>query len=137
MTENRQPHVFALHHQWPYRFIENMPLQWKFNICTCDQFGYSTSPFSPCTKCRKYNAILFFKCGACDGFFLRDFKSPWFCEFHPLCWGDIENYDTCCCGRLPKTSPPPSAVLVASPVGLRLKFYSAEELAAPIEDFVL
>lgn len=144
MTENRQPHVFALHHKWPYRYIYNMPLQWKFNICTCDQFGYSNNPnagpYTPCRKCRKYNVYLFFKCEECEEFFLKDFRTPWFCEVHPLCWVCISKFENeSCCPSIPKTAPPASVLRYSPPVGLalKMKFYTKEELAAPIEDFVL
>lgn len=148
-----QAHLHIKHRQFPFRYIEDLPAKYARHICKCDEFGYKFSkgirnfpavtasewPLR-CSECGKYNAYLLFVCVDCDEPFLKNFQHPRFCHHeHFRCWdclnSFVENDETgMCCDRvtwwMDKTK-------VMEPVDLRIREYTAEELAEVVEPFTI
>lgn len=150
MSENRHPHLWTLHRQYPFRYIENIPSWISPYICKCDQFDYSFAKgirdypaLTPsnwplkCGTCSRYNVYLLFVCVDCDEAFIKDFKHPRFCTFeHFRCWDCLNNYlandeDGVCCDRVTWHI---AEERVLPPVGVKVRRFSDEEIASVLDE---
>lgn len=141
---NRQPHLFAYHAQFPFRFIKNIPYWLKDKICHCDQFDYGTYldpepkyKVQTCKTCNRYSVTLLFQCIDCNEHFFKDFRHPKFCRAeHFRCWDClnkfIENNDELCCHRVKWNMPAPDDIL--PPVGISARRLSDEEINSILGD---
>lgn len=151
MSDNRQPHLFTLHRQYPFRYIDNIPSWIKSYICKCDQFDYrfakgireypSHTPSQwpiRCGTCNKYNVYLLFVCIDCGEAFLKDFKHPRFCNFeHFRCWDCLNEFletdeTGMCCDRVGWYFR--ASENVYPPVGVAVHRYTEEELATALDE---
>ena len=147
--ERFQPHLFTLNKKVPWRFIENLPIEWSHLICKCDRFfwvtEYSATNRQPprCGECRRVPIQNFCLCQRCNTFYIRNFTHMNWCNYcEMLCWDCCEAVgdDYNCCDAqtnrrrlLNNLKRPPVGNYVPAK-----KYESAEELYADtVSDFTL
>lgn len=145
--ERFQPHLFTKSEQFPWRYIDDLPLEWSHLICKCDRFNYVTQHDNPfkqpprCGTCGKAPITHFCKCKACGTFYIRNFSHPEHCNYcEQRCWDCSEaavGKEPPCCDannwkrqKYPNSKRPPRGRFEPA------KKYTDEELYT-LEDFTL
>lgn len=142
--ERFQPHLFTLWEGAPWRYIDNLPVEWSHLICKCDRFFWQDNFFykNPhiCKVCKKVNIMDFCKCKGCGEFYIRNFFHPNHCHYHDmLCWKccNEKGDDFFCCDRQ-KYRNKNLFAQIKEPKGVYrpAKLYTEEELYE-VEEFTL
>lgn len=146
--ERFQPHLFTFYEKFPWRYIDNLPVEWSHLICKCDRFNYVTyydNPFKQpplCGNCGRAPITHFFKCGDCGTFYIRNFVHPMHCNYdNQRCWDCCKEAESlmesyCCDSQRYRAQSMPDVIREPRGVFQPAKKYDAEELYK-VADFVL